>query len=462
MLKRSLWLMALVLIAGGVAIHAQDSDCSVLVQEALTQVDTLCDTTGRNQACYGNVLVEASAIESVADFQFESPGDIGDVAHIEALQLSPLRSPEEWGIVLMKIQASLPDTLPGQNVTVLAFGDVFLQNQVGIPVEPITGTITASANLRSGPGTNFAVVEAGTSGQSVLADGRNEAGDWFRIRLEDSDESVWIFQSLITLDSDPMSLPVVNADAVAGNFNPMQAFYFTSGVGSVGCAEAPQDGILIQTPTGAGRVQLQANNIEIDLGSTIYMTAISNDVLTISVLDGEAIITVADATVTVPAGLSAEIAVDADALPVSEPIIVPYEIEALASLPIDGLDETIEINEPPDIDFTQYAGTWEVTTGEYVCESNGAVLLQDGVFTMELAADATGLRNVVSDLPLAIVEDNHFALTFIGEGDYVYREEFIFTDANAGIYTVLFDPNGVETFACNEVATTEGTMVRLD
>jgi len=29
----------------------------------------------------------------------------------------------EWGIALLRVQANLPDTAPGQNVTVLMFGD---------------------------------------------------------------------------------------------------------------------------------------------------------------------------------------------------------------------------------------------------------------------------------------------------------------------------------------------------
>ena len=36
-----------------------------------------------------------------------------------------------WGVALMRIQANLPDTLPGQNVTMLIFGDVQIQNAGG-------------------------------------------------------------------------------------------------------------------------------------------------------------------------------------------------------------------------------------------------------------------------------------------------------------------------------------------
>ena len=35
--------------------------------------------------------------------------------------------------------------------------------------------------------------------------------------------------------------------------------------------EAPQDGILIQTPKGVGQINMRANDVDIQLGSTAYL-----------------------------------------------------------------------------------------------------------------------------------------------------------------------------------------------
>jgi hypothetical protein len=204
--------------------------------------------------------------------------------------LVPLLVPDEWGIALMKIQANLPDTIPGQNVSMLIFGDVLIENQADALPDPLPGTITASANLRTGPSTDYRIAGAGNNGQVVAVDARNDAGNWFRIVRPDTGDLAWIFESLITIEGDPMSLAVVEVDAPAatGQFGAMQAFFFLSGVGESSCQEAPRDGILVQTPSGAGTVTLNANDVRIQLGSTAFLTAVPNDVMSITLLEGSA------------------------------------------------------------------------------------------------------------------------------------------------------------------------------
>ena len=113
---------------GVMVIFAQDTECATLVQTALQGTDEQCNTLGRNQICYGNTQISTTLVENVSDVSFEMPGDIVDATVIENLQLSVLQEPDIWGIAIMKIQANLPDTVPGQNVTILLFGDVFIEN----------------------------------------------------------------------------------------------------------------------------------------------------------------------------------------------------------------------------------------------------------------------------------------------------------------------------------------------
>ncbi len=123
-IKKIFWILLLLCVA---PVMAQQLSCPAIVETALQAVDTLCRDTGRNQACYGNVSLEAIARADVSDFNFDSVGDIADVSDLQSLKLDPMNddpNDPRWGVAMMRLQANLPDTLPGQNVTFLLFGDV--------------------------------------------------------------------------------------------------------------------------------------------------------------------------------------------------------------------------------------------------------------------------------------------------------------------------------------------------
>jgi LysM repeat protein len=102
--------------------------CDELVTTALQAADQACSTLGRNQACYGNRLIDAQLQDGV-NAAFNKTGDITDLASIKSLTTAPLDEAEQvWGIAVLRVQANLPDTLPGQNVTVLLYGNAKLDN----------------------------------------------------------------------------------------------------------------------------------------------------------------------------------------------------------------------------------------------------------------------------------------------------------------------------------------------
>lgn len=102
--------------------------CDQLVTDALQKADAACATTGRNQACYGNNLVQAEFQAGTAG-TFAALGDITDLFSLTRITTSPLNlQAQTWGVVILKAQANLPDTLPGQNVTFLLYGDSALEN----------------------------------------------------------------------------------------------------------------------------------------------------------------------------------------------------------------------------------------------------------------------------------------------------------------------------------------------
>ncbi len=102
--------------------------CDDLVTTALNKANQVCTTLGRNQVCYGNNLIDAE-LQPNATTSFTKAGDIVSVDLIHKLTTAPLDTTKQvWGIAIMKIQANLADTLPGQNVTFLLFGNAVLDN----------------------------------------------------------------------------------------------------------------------------------------------------------------------------------------------------------------------------------------------------------------------------------------------------------------------------------------------
>ncbi|MEL7236270.1 MAG: SH3 domain-containing protein, partial [Chloroflexota bacterium] len=186
-------------------------------------------------------------------------------------------------------QANLPGALPGQGVVMLVMGDTEITNEVPadeafIPAPPIELRVnTGGARLRSGAGLNFTIAGVAQLGETVQADAKNPAGDWLRV-VYDEDRVGWMFVNLLDVTAEQIDgLPVVDPTIRT----PMQAFYFTTGIGNPDCNEAP-NAVLIQSPQGA-RTTLTINAAEITLGSTIYLeTDPSNGDMILYVLDGVA------------------------------------------------------------------------------------------------------------------------------------------------------------------------------
>jgi hypothetical protein len=337
------------LILGVSIVAAQEQDCPSIVRAAVEAAGSACDDIGRNQACYGNINLQATPRGDVANFTFGVPGDLVDISTLQALQLSAMNIEDSsWGVALMKVQANLPDTLPGQNVTLVLFGDVEVQNRGG---ESILFNITATANVnvRKSPSTEVEIVNSLPNGQSALADGRNDEGDWLHVRLDDGSVG-WIFSELVHMDGNAAALPLIDdarESTDAPQYGPMQAFYFKSGISDAPCSEAPGSGVLIQSPQGTGRVTIVVNEIRIDLGSTIFLQGCPCHGLDVDVIEGNATVTVAGVTRNVPAGATVHIPLDENGDPDGEPeVINAYAPEREQFLPITLLAEQITIAAP--------------------------------------------------------------------------------------------------------------------
>ena len=276
--------MLLLIVSGVVQVLAQES-CPAIARNALELTEQLCAQTGQNELCYGNSLIEAQPRADTPDFKFSAPGDIVDVFNLLSLRSHPLDVENNvWGVSMLRVQANAPGALPGQLVNFLLFGDVELRNPAAESIN-LLGSPAGSLNIRSGPSTSDSIVGSLAAGQEVTVIGRLGDSSWLRIVLPDDEtRAAWVFASLLTVEGDTDALSVVEpgGDTAAG----LNAMYFRTGLGDAQCDEAPNSGIMVQTPEGVGEISLNLNEVNISLGSTVFLQA--SDELRINVLEGHA------------------------------------------------------------------------------------------------------------------------------------------------------------------------------
>src|SRR3990172_3522411 len=182
------------------AISSGSTQCAETVRVALVATDRLCESTARNQVCYGHSILDAQPQPNVGRLDFAREGDIVDVDKVQALRLSGMDVESEiWGVALMRLQANLPDSLTGHNITLLVFGDVEIENQMTITSSlDVTVRATHNINARQGPSFGTKVIGSLGPGQTVTANGRLADSSWVRIALPDNGGTGWVPGWLLT------------------------------------------------------------------------------------------------------------------------------------------------------------------------------------------------------------------------------------------------------------------------
>lgn len=346
-------LLQMVLIVSG-----QSDDCPAEIDQALDTTNEICFGTGRNQVCYGNNNVEITPYEEI-QLEFDAPGDIAALEQIRTLSLSALDVENgQWGIALIRMLANLNPS-ESEDVTVLLFGDVEIEDASGQQVLQ-AGVSNTYSNLRRYPNTESAIMDSVAIHDEVQVIGRLEDASWVRVLNPTTNIIGWMLASFVdNIDVD--TLPIV--DPVEPYFAPMQAFYFDSGSGSAGCNSVPRDGIIIQTPEGLRRVTLWVNEVTIDFltgdsGTTTSLQTTEDGSMVVSVLEGSAYVSSPTEGYVAVAGSAVNVrASDDGTTSVSPPTAI--DSESIANIPIDDLDRVIEIPEP--------------ATDETIAEANGYV-----------------------------------------------------------------------------------------
>jgi len=359
------WLAFLLPLICTIAIIAQEASCPEIVSLALETTSEACDATGRNQVCYGNLSISATDFDGLTINDFAASGDIIDITDVSQLITAPLdEASGQWGVAIMTLQANIPDSLPGQNVTFVIFGDTTLE----------------------------------------------------------------------TVDNAPDEFSA-----------PMQAFSFSTGIGRSVCQEVPEDGILVQTPEDV-RVNFLVNGVEVELGSTAFLSSNEDNSQTITMLEGEAEILQGDGSQIVEAGFAVDVMDDAT---ITEP--EPFDAEAAAALPISLLPREIAI--PVLLIASEATANWidsgiAVEAGQsYAITATGWTNLWPGCNDFCPANDEFSCTDLcpagtvpVTDIvpaadPFMVMPGESYLVLLgrIGDGEpFVVGDELIFTAENSG------------------------------
>jgi hypothetical protein len=280
-----LWMLALTMMPW--SGQAQDAgQCSALVQKAIQALGQNCDGLDRNSACYGFDQVSATFFQDVPDATFAKPSDKTPLTELQTIATTPLdEALQRWGIALMRVQANVPNSLPGQAVIFMLLGGTNAENAVR-PEYALASDLsvkvetTDKANVRSGPSTRNNVLGAVDAGTQLDADGVNDGRDWLRVLYKDG--PAWLNAGAVKPNDDLGKLPIITPETKT----PMQAFYFKTKFNQSDCVQAP-DTLLIQGPKSM-KVDLLANQATVNIGSTILLKQTDEHTMELLVLDGEA------------------------------------------------------------------------------------------------------------------------------------------------------------------------------
>ncbi|MBN1967654.1 MAG: SH3 domain-containing protein [Anaerolineae bacterium] len=285
-------LLALVIllpvVISGAPITAQDAGgvCPALAETVTTIAADACGDLVPGEVCYG--FADAAVALREGEATFIMPGNTVNLAAVQSLTTGGADpAGQQWGVAVLKTRADLPEA-SDQSITMILFGDAELTSVV----DPNTGdvpTITLQnvagypINLRSGAGTNYAVVAALDNNAQVIADGRNAdatsgAGVWYRV-LSDAGPA-WVFGSLVTVaDGDPATLVERAIDDVLLAYSaPMQAFTLTTAPDAGACG-AGSSGLFIQAD-GEATAHMQVNGIDISFASATLLVQAPTEAMT--------------------------------------------------------------------------------------------------------------------------------------------------------------------------------------
>lgn len=329
---RKLTLLLLLLFFTTIETLGQTT-CPATVLLSISRSGSACYGLERNQACYGNGTVSADFFSGDAMQYIDSneevlsaPGDVSGIATMQSLHTSLID--DGLSVALAQIQSSLTDA-EQRVVSVIMFGDAQIENRVQ-PMVTFRISANGAINIRETPDIRGAILERLTIGDQVTVNGRNEEGDWLRVRIPATESYGWIPAEVAGANDPIDALDVVTNESPI--YRPFQVLDVQTGHDDAACDGAPQSGVLMQAPNSFTPVEFILNGVEIRLFATIFLQSTADGQLALYVLHGDAEVN----DVFIPAG-------SMTLLDTIAPL--PYDTTLFAGLPINILTDRIQIAE---------------------------------------------------------------------------------------------------------------------
>ncbi len=266
--------------------------CSQLIPLVQKNLSANCNSLEPDLLCYGNRSVGVEYVPNVTpDKPFVQVGDFVPLKVLKSINTGPLNlQTGEWGLAVMKIQATVPGATAGQAVTFVLYGDTQISNvtrtDTTTPAGPACTATTSRATYLRGTadpnGQQLQLLQPNTT-VNILA--RQANSQW--LQAEYQGKVGWIFATTVKLGCDVNTLPAIGPNQPM-SLPGLSAFYVTTGISpNVACQDIPPGGLLIQSPKGQ-KVNFRVNGADLTIGSDVIIRAVAKQAFTLSVITGQA------------------------------------------------------------------------------------------------------------------------------------------------------------------------------
>ena len=368
MAKSALWIMILALLTMTAAINSAQRDglaCPVAVPEAYAVSRTVCASVADGEACLGKGRVSVTDTAGIAA-DLATPGDRMELDRIERLQTRSMTAdPQDWTALVARLDVT--EVGGGRAyIDMIALGDVVVWRADGAAPAADAGE-TWPAAIEAEAGVLVRQYARGSSasiwqlrdGEAVQAIGRSGDAQWVRVLLPSPNGGAgWVFGRYVVVEGGSESLPfhtsfspLPSIDAT-GRLAPtlFQSLRMESLPISDDCAEASDSGVLLQSPSSSGPVELAFNGVTMRLAGTAFLTAQIGGNMTVHNLEGNVGLIVNDQLTALPARTFSQTSLDNTMSPVAAPSLPQPFSEVLdrklARLPLELLSRDIHAAQP--------------------------------------------------------------------------------------------------------------------
>ncbi len=331
--------------------------CPTLVQEAFNASQLVCEGAAPGQACVGNGIVEVTA--RTDDVTLAQPGDTARFSDLSTLRVRTDGTENNlWAVVEADTQFN---TSAGNaaSATLVAFGDVNITDR-GEAFNPSvrTGTVLATRgmNVRRNPD-NQAVVVYQLQGQdNIVVTGITADREWIRMEIPSVYGGIgWVYAPYIDVPGGAETLPTVTQDSPRPELNrptfgPMQAFSLSSTLYDT-CPNVPDSGLLMQSQSGtSSNLRVRINGAELAYNGTVYIQAVAGQTMTITVLEGDAILIAGGSEQSANGGDQLTVTIDNNLEATGRPQISGVALATFEGLPVGLLPRRFAVSGTGDVD----------------------------------------------------------------------------------------------------------------